>query len=108
MDGYRFSSVDEVLSGKGGDYVGQFTHQLQNQSLQWNESMDSIIDYDFKFIGNVQEKMCSGAPSRTFVNLFRHGQGSFKEFTYSDDKNMTKKQKELTDYAPLNSVETFQ
>ena len=92
LDGYRFNSIDKILKGEGGNDAGSFTHQMQNHSLSMDESMTSIIDYDFKQIGDIQSKMRSGA-FRNVTISFDMDKGLYKEFTYEDEQNMTDKQK---------------
>ncbi|WVQ00034.1 hypothetical protein [Synechococcus phage MA10] len=92
LDGYRFNSIDKILKGEGGNDVGSFTHQMQNHGVSMEEAMTSIVDYDFKEIGDIQSKMRSGA-FRNVVISFDIDKGLYKEFEYADEKNMTEKQK---------------
>jgi hypothetical protein len=92
LDGYRFNSIDKILKGEGGNDVGAFTHRLQNHGVSMDEAMTSIVDYDFKEIGDIQSKMRSGA-FRNVVISFDIDKGLYKEFEYDDEKNMTEKQK---------------
>ena len=92
LDGYRFNSIDKILKGEGGNDVGAFTHQLQNHGVSMKEAMTSIVDYDFKQIGDIQSKMRSGA-FRNVVISFDIDKGLYKEFEYEDEENMTEKQK---------------
>ncbi|QIN97066.1 hypothetical protein [Synechococcus phage S-H34] len=92
LDGYRFNSIDKILKGEGGNDVGSFTHQMQNHGVSMKEAMASIVDYDFKEIGDIQSKMRSGA-FRNVVISFDIDKGLYKEFEYADEKNMTEKQK---------------
>ena len=55
--------------------------------------MDSIIDYDFKQIGDIQSKMRSGAFRSVNVS-FDMDKGLYKEVVYEDESIMTDKQKE--------------
>lgn len=92
LDGYRFNSIDKILKGEGGNDVGAFTHKMQNHGVSMKEAMTSIVDYDFKEIGDIQSKMRSGA-FRNVVISFDIDKGLYKEFEYADEKNMTEKQK---------------
>ena len=92
LDGYRFNSIDKILKGEGGNDVGAFTHKMQNHGISMKEAMTSIVDYDFKEIGDIQSKMRSGA-FRNVVISFDIDKGLYKEFEYADEENMTEKQK---------------
>ena len=94
LDGYRFSSIDEVLEGTAGEDAGTKTHQVQNKSLDMQTVMESIIDYDFKMIGDTQTKQRSGAFKNTVVSMDLD-KGLYKEYTYEDEKNLTEKQKKI-------------
>lgn len=97
LDGYRFNSIDNILKGEGGNDAGTFTHQLQNHGLSMEEAMTSVIDYDFKELGDIQSKMRSGA-FRNVVISFDLDKGLYKEFEYNDEENMTEKQKEAVKF----------
>lgn len=99
LDGYRFNSVDKILKGEGGENVGTFTHQLQNHGKTLEEGMESIIDYDFTQIGDVQSKLRSGAFKNVNVSMDMET-GLYKEFTYDDTKNMTDKMKKIVGDLP--------
>ena len=94
LDGYRFSSIDEVLEGTAGEDAGTKTHQVQNKSLDMQTVMESIIDYDFKMLGDTQTKQRSGAFKNTVVSMDLD-KGLYKEYTYEDEKNLTEKQKKI-------------
>ena len=57
------------------------------------DKMIGIIDYDFKRIGDFQSKMRSGAFKNVVIN-FDLDKGEYVEFEYTDEKNMTDKQKD--------------
>jgi len=92
LDGYRFCSVDDALKGEGGTNAGEFKHQMQNHGLSMEESMNSILTYDFKFMGDIQSKMRSGAFKHVVIS-FDMDKGLYKEYEYKDENNMTEKQK---------------
>jgi hypothetical protein len=94
LDGYRFCSIDDILKGEGGNNAGTFTHRMQNHGLSMQEAMESVLDYDFKQIGDIQSKMRSGAFKNINIS-FDMDKGLYKEFEYNDDKNMTEKQKKI-------------
>ena len=106
LDGYRFSSIDEVLEGEAGTDVGTLTHQMQNMDHDMQTSMESIIDYDFKVIGDTQTKQRSGAFKNTVVSLDLD-KGLYKEFTYEDDHNLTEKQKKIAEKSTRIMVRPF-
>lgn len=93
LAGYRFNSIDKIMKGEAGEDAGTFTHQMQNHQLSMEESMTSIIDYDFKEIGDIQTKMRSGAFRSVHIS-FDMDKGIYKEITYEDESVMTEKQKE--------------
>lgn len=97
LDGYRFAAVDDVISGQAGEDLGTFTYQIQNHGLSMEDSMDSVIQYDFDQIGDVQSKLRSGGFRNKFIS-FDLDKGYYTEYDYKDDKNMTEKQKELVKF----------
>ena len=99
LDGYRFSSVDALLSGQVGEELGTFIHRFQNHSLTMEESMDSVVAYDFDQIGDIQTKLRAGAFSNKVIS-FDMDSGNYTEYVYKDDKNMTDKQKEIVGEFP--------
>lgn len=94
LKGYRFASVDDVLSGQAGEEQPEFTHRFQNHSLSMDEGMSSILKYDFNQIGDIQTKMRAGAFKNKNIS-FDMDSGQYIEYTYTDDKNMTEKQKQI-------------
>lgn len=99
LDGYRFNSIDKILKGEGGEEVGSFTHGLQNHGKTLKDGMNSIIDYDFTQIGDVQSKMRSGAFKNVNISMDLET-GLYKEFVYDDTKNMTDKMKKIVGDLP--------
>ncbi|QBP06005.1 hypothetical protein [Synechococcus phage S-B68] len=94
VDGYRFAAIDEILAGSTGTSQGEYTYRIQNKSLPMKDAMTSIIEYDFKVIGDIQSKMRAGAFKS--INLsFDMDKGLYKEYKYEDDSNLTEKQKEI-------------
>ena len=93
LGGYRFNSVDNILKGEGGEDVGELTYKLQNKGDSLEEGMESIFEYDFKQIGDIQTKMRSGGFRNVNIS-FDMDKGIYKEFEYDGEKNMTDKQKE--------------
>jgi hypothetical protein len=103
LSGYRFASVDDVVSGQAGEELGTFTHRFQNKSLSMQESMESVIQYDFDQIGDIQTKLRSGAFTNKHIS-FNMDTGQYTEYDYKDDKNMTDKQKEIAGEFPTRVV----
>ena len=97
LDGYRFASVDDIVSGRAGEDLGSFMYQIQNYGLSMKQSMESVIQYSFDQIGDVQTKLRAGAFRNTHIS-FDMDKGYYTEYTYDDDKNMTEKQKELVKF----------
>lgn len=94
LNGHRFASIPDILSGKAGKNGGIFTKQLQNRSLSLAETMKGIIDISFTQIGDVQTKLRAGAFNNVFINMDLD-KGIYKELYYTDDKMLTEKQKKL-------------
>ena len=92
LSGYRFNSVDNILKGTAGEDVGEMTYRVQNTNEDMETSMKSIFEYDFKTIGDTQSKMRAGAFKNVTIS-FDMDKGLYKEYEYSDEKNMTEKQK---------------
>lgn len=99
LDGYRFGSVDAVLRGDVGTDQGQFDYKLQNNALSMEESMDSIVSYEFSQIGDIQAKLRSGA-FKTVNISFDMDKGYYTEYKYEDDHNLTEKQKAIVEDFP--------
>lgn len=94
LNGYRFSSINNMLAGKSGNNAGTYIKRLQNNSLSMNQTMNSIITYEFKVLGDFQSKLRAGAFSNTLITL-DIDKGVYSQNTYEDTSNMTEKQKEL-------------
>lgn len=92
LDGYRFNSIEKILKGSAGSDAGTFTHRMANHQLSMKESMFSIVDYDFKQLGDIQSKMRFGAFKSVNIS-FDMDKGLYKEFLYEEDSIMTDKQK---------------
>ena len=69
-------------------------YRFMNPSLSMDESMTSILKYDYNQIGDVQTKLRAGA-FRNKVVSFDMDSGQYTEYVYRDDKNMTEKQKKI-------------
>lgn len=91
VDGYRFASVDDILKGEGGEDRGTFTHQVEQRGLSLEQSMNSIVQYDFKIVGDYQAKLRSGAFAHKQEN-FNLDTGEFSEKWYDGEPLMSKKQ----------------
>jgi hypothetical protein len=94
LDGYRFASIDNLLSGEAGNDKGEFKLQLENRGLTIEESMKTILQYDFPLQGDTQAKMRSGALNHTHV-VFDMDRGVYKEIHYDAEDLKTDKQKEI-------------
>lgn len=92
LDGYRFSSIEDLKGGKGGSKAGDFMTQVQNRGLTIQQSMQGILNYEFARIGDFQSKLRAGAFKNTTI-MFDIDKGLYKEFNYEDTSNMTDKQK---------------
>ena len=96
LDGYRFASIDKLLSGEAGNNRGEFKLQLENRGLGIDESMKTILQYDFPLQGDTQAKMRSGAFNHTHI-VFDMDRGIYKEIVNKSDDLMTDKQKQIFD-----------
>ena len=94
LKGYRFASNDQIIKGEAGENHTGFRKQLQNRSLGQEEVMKGVIDYEFQKIGNLQDKMRSGALNNTSIYLDMDT-GEYKEINYYDDSKLTDKEKEI-------------
>ena len=94
LQGYKFASIDQIINGEAGENHTGFKKQLQNVSLGMEEVMYGVIDYNFPRIGNLQDKMRSGALNNTGVYLDMD-KGEYKEINYYDESKLTDKEKEI-------------
>lgn len=93
LKGFKFESIADVKSGKSGTEHTDFKTNLANRSLSMEEATHSIVDVEFKQIGDFQTKLRSGAFGAKNIS-FDMDTGEYKEYTFYNDKNMTQKQKE--------------
>ena len=94
LQGYRFASVDQLVNGEAGENHTGFKKQLQNKSLGMEEVMKGVIDYEFPRIGNLQDKMRSGALNNTSIYMDMD-KGELHENNYRDESKLTDKEKEI-------------
>jgi hypothetical protein len=94
LKGYRFASISNMLAGKAGNDAGTYVKSLQNTNLSMNQTMNSIISYEFKTLGDFQSKLRAGAFSNTLITM-DIDKGVYSQYKYEDTSNMTEKQKEL-------------
>jgi hypothetical protein len=103
LDGFRFETIDDVVSGEVGTERKDFQTRLVNRSLDMDTAMKSIVQAEFKQIGDFQTKLRSGAFGATNIS-FDMDTGQYKEYKYYNDANMTEKQKKIL---PEGSVTRF-
>ena len=103
LDGYRMMSIDKIKAGNGGNNAGEFIRRLQQHGLSLEESVNSIIDYEFKELGDFQAKLRSGAfkTKNVFINI---DTGQYQELLMEADNQMTWKDKEQLDHIPFTVV----
>lgn len=99
LKGYRFASIDQLIKGEAGENHEGFKKQMQNMSLPMDKVMKGVIDYEFPKIGNVHDKMRSGAMNNTSVYLDLD-KGEYKEINYFDESKLTDKEKEIAKQFP--------
>lgn len=99
LKGYRFASVDQIIKGEGGEQQPEFSKQLQNRNLDMETAMKGVIDYKFPKIGNLQNKLRSGALNNTSI-IMDMDAGVYKEVNYFDEANLTEKEKEIASKFP--------
>ena len=92
--GYRFTSIDQLVKGEAGENHTGFKKQLQNRSLGMEEVMKGVINYEFPRIGNLQDKMRSGALNNTSIYMDMD-KGEYKENNFFDPSKLTDKEKEI-------------
>ncbi len=93
VDGFKFESIKDVLSGKTGEQHDGYKTLLVNKGLDIKTSMKSIAQVEFKQIGDFQTKLRSGAFGAVNIS-FDMDTGEYKEYNYWNKDNMTDKQKE--------------
>ncbi len=93
LDGFKFESINEILSGKAGQERKDYKTQLTNNNLSMEDAMKSIVAVEFKQIGDFQTKLRSGAFGAVNIS-FDMDTGEYKEYNYWNGENMTDKQKE--------------
>ena len=93
VDGFKFESISDVKSGKSGTEHTDFKTRLANKSLSMDEVMKSIVQVEFKQIGDFQTKLRSGAFGGVNIS-FDMDTGEYKEYSFYNEKNMTEKQKQ--------------
>ena len=91
--GFKFESIKDVLGGKAGEQHDDYKTRLVNKSLGMDELMKSIVQVEFKQIGDFQTKLRSGAFSSKNIS-FDMDTGEYKEYKYYNRENMTEKQKQ--------------
>jgi len=106
LDEFKFASVKDILDGKVGTEHKDFKTQLANRNLSMDDSMKSIIQYEFKQIGDFQTKLRSGAFRSKNVSMDLDT-GIYKEYEYDNITNMTDKQKEAMNEITKGSAELY-
>jgi hypothetical protein len=91
IKGYKFESIKDILDGKAGEQHIDYKTKLANRSLPMDELMKSIVQVEFKQIGDFQTKLRSGAFSSKNIS-FDMDTGEYKEYSYKNTSNMTEKQ----------------
>ena len=94
LQGYRFASVDQLVNGEVGENHTGFRKQLQNKSLSMEQVMNGVIDYNFPRIGNLQDKLRSGALHNK-CNYLDMDKGEYHEIEFFDDSKLTDKEKSI-------------
>lgn len=94
LKGYKFSTIDQLIKGEAGENHTGFKKQLQNKSLDMEQAMHGVIDYEFPRIGNLHDKMRSGALNNTSVYMDMD-KGEYHEINYYDESKVTEKEKEI-------------
>ena len=93
LKGFKFESIKDILAGKSGQQHSGYKTRLVNKSIPMRELMKSIVQVEFKQIGDFQTKLRSGAFGSKNIS-FDMDSGEYKEYTYYNRDNMTEKQKE--------------
>ena len=93
MDEFKFESIKDVLGGKAGEEHTDFKTLLMNRSVDMDTAMKSIVQVEFKQIGDFQTKLRSGAFGSKNIS-FDMDTGEYKEYNYYNRDNMTQKQRE--------------
>lgn len=93
LEGFRFSTITDIISGRTSVIHSGFETSLANRSKNMDEAMKGIIECEFQRIGDFQTKLRSGAFGSMNVS-YDPDTGEYKEYYFHNDKNMTEKQKE--------------
>lgn len=93
VDGFKFETIDDILSGRVGTRHEGFKTRLANIGSPTDESMKDIVQVEFQQIGDYQTKLRSGAFGSINIS-FDMDTGLYKEYKYDNRDNMTQKQKE--------------
>jgi len=93
LKGYKFESIKDVIEGKAGEQHSDYKTRLVNKSLPMDELMKSIVQIEFKQIGDFQTKLRTGAFASKNIS-FDMDKGIYKEYNYNNTTNMTDKQQE--------------
>ena len=103
LNGFKFDTVDNVTSGQAGTRHRDYTRKAVNQNLAMDDLMKTIVNVEFKQIGDFQTKLRSGAFGAKNVS-FDMDKGEYKEYLYYNGENMTDKMKVLL---PEGSITRF-
>lgn len=103
LDGFKFEPIQDILSGSVGEKHTGFKTLLANQSQSLDELTKSIVEVQFKQIGDFQTKLRSGAFGGRVIS-FDMDKGLYKEYKYYNEENMTEKQKQVF---PRDSVSRY-
>lgn len=95
-DKYRFASVKDVMEGSAGEETEEYEYKMMNHGESLQEAMTSIMDIQFKQIGDYQSHQRGGAFNNVLVS-FDLDKGLYAEFTQKDDSESTSKQREETE-----------
>jgi len=91
---FRFASVEQLRKGEAGEKHEGYKKQVANMNHDMETAMKGVVDYSFQRIGNMQDKLRSGALNSKGV-YFDMDKGEYMEIDFFDDENMTDKEKEI-------------
>lgn len=93
-DGFRFNTIEKVMKGEAGGDAGEFKSQMMNKGQSIGEMMESIVQYDFQIMGDVQAKLRAGAFAAKHIS-FDLDKLQYKEFVYDNSNKASQKLSEI-------------
>ena len=96
LKGHRLSTMDALVKDDPFEFHEDYGTKVQNrEEATLDDKMKAIVDYEFPKVGDLFEKLRSGAFASKLTS-FNLDTGIYTEFDYkADDTTATKKQQEI-------------